>query len=261
MEEPKIEPKFKLVKELPKAEPTITIKQSYLWQGICAVLIVVLALSIWTGGFGLNLGGKLTGNAVAQQPTPDQQQPSDQEIPRVQVSTDDDPFIGSADAPVTIISFSDFQCPYCSRAADILTSLEEKYVKTGQVKIVFRDFPLNFHPNAEPAAEAAACANEQGKYAEMDKKIFAGQSTWSAQTNPKDIFKGYATELGLDVKSWEACYDAGKYKEEIAKDFADGQSAGVSGTPTFFIGNEKNGYIKVVGAQPAEVFDQVIALA
>lgn len=254
----KQEPKdFKLpakITHLPKPEPkTVTFKTTTLWQGVCAVLVVLLALSIWTSGFGLR--EPTTNGAAVNQP---EAQPEAQPPARVQVSTDNDPFFGSADAKLTIIEFSDFQCPYCSRAATIIDSLEDKYIKTGKIKVVYRDFPLSFHPNAEVAAEAAECANEQGKFREMYTKIFAGQADWSGQTDPQAIFKGYATDIGIDAAKWETCYDSLKFKTEIAGDFADGQKVGVSGTPTFFIGNDKDGYVMLVGAQPAEVFGQVI---
>ena len=258
----KQEPKeFKLpVKpaHLPHApEPaTVTLKETTIWQGVCAVLIVLLAVSIWTGGFGLR--ETPTGGTVANQPEEQQQNPENQLPERVQVSADDDPFFGSKDAPVTIIEFSDFQCPYCSRAAGIIESLEEKYISTGKVKVVFRDFPLSFHPNAEVAAEAAECANEQGKFREMHDKIFENQSAWSGETDPTAVFKTYAADLKLDTAKWETCYNSSKFKDEIQKDVSDGMTAGVSGTPTFFIGNDKDGYLKVIGAQPVEVFEQVI---
>ena len=182
-----------------------------------------------------------TGN---QPPTGEQQQQQ-----KVQVSVDDDPVKGSADAPVTIVEFSDFQCPFCGRFySDTLSSIDEKYIKTGKVKLVYRDFPLGFHPFAQKAAEAAECADEQSKFWEMHNKIFENQNAIEV-TN----LKQYAKDLGLNTGTFDSCLDTGKYAAEVQKDFNDGSSYGVSGTPSFFI----NG-IQVVGAQPASVFEQII---
>jgi len=164
-------------------------------------------------------------------------------------TVDDDPVKGSASAPVTIIEFSDFQCPFCSRFwKDTLPLIEENYIKTGKAKLVYRDFPLGFHPQGLPAAEAAECANEQGKFWEMHDKIYANQDSMSI-----DSYKKWAKDLGLDASKFSQCLDSEKYKAEVLKDQSDGQAAGVSGTPTFYI----NG-VQVVGAQPYDAFKQVI---
>ncbi|MEM4248345.1 MAG: thioredoxin domain-containing protein [Candidatus Nanoarchaeia archaeon] len=225
---------------------TVIVKQSLLWQIISIVLLIVLVASIWTGGFGLR---EPTG-AVAN--VPEQNEPE-----RVKVSVDDDAVLGDEDAPVTIIEFSDFQCPYCARfVLNTLPEIKEKYIDTGKVKLVFRDFPLRFHANAANAALAAECAED--KYFEMHDKLFAGQADWASAEDPKSVFRGYAKDLGIDATKWETCYGSKKYAEENSKDFSDGSAAGVSGTPTFFIGNDKDGYIKVVGALPYDAFKQAI---
>jgi len=228
---------------------TISLTPSTLWQIISVVLLVLLVASIWTGGFGLR---EPTGAAPAPSPSPS---PSPSPDARVQVSVDDDPVVGDAKAPVTIIEFSDFQCPFCERFfTQTLPGLKSKYIDTGKVKLVYRDFPLSFHDNADEGALAAECAED--KYFEMHDKIFEGQGDWVGLPDPKSVFKGYANELGLD--GWESCYDSGKYKSEISKDTADGIAAGVSGTPTFFIGNDKDGYVRLVGAQPLSAFEAAI---
>lgn len=168
---------------------------------------------------------------------------------RIAASADDDTVRGSKDAPVTIIEFSDFECPFCTRFYEqTLPLIEENYIKTGKVKFIYRDFPLSFHKNAQKAAEAAECADEQGKFWEMHDKIFENQNALDVTS-----LKQYAKDLGLDTTKFDSCLDSGKYADEVQRDFTDGQSYGVSGTPTFFI----NG-IEVVGAQPYNTFEQII---
>jgi protein-disulfide isomerase len=196
-------------------------------------------------------------------PTPQPQ------ISRVEVSPDDDPSLGPEDAPVTVIEFSDFQCPYCSGVAgyndEVIARMISKdpswvapvpklreLAKQGKIRFVYRDFPLSFHQFAQKAAEASECAHEQGKYWEMHDKIFQGQGEWS-RGNATDIFKRYASEVGLDKDEFDACLDSGKYASEVQKDLQDGTAAGVTGTPAFFI----NG-ISIKGAQSFSVFQQVI---
>jgi len=197
----------------------------------------------------LNLNTKISSivGRTAEQPTnkPSINEPSQ----RLQVSADDDPVKGSKDAPVTIIEFSDFQCPYCGRFyQQTLPLIEENYIKTGKVKIVYRDFPLSFHQYAQKAAEAAECAHEQGKFWEYHDKLFENQNALDVAS-----LKQYASELGLDAQKFNDCLDSGKKASEVQKDFNDGSMYGVSGTPTFFI----NG-IPLVGAQPYSVFEQII---
>jgi protein-disulfide isomerase len=175
-----------------------------------------------------------------------------QEAGRVEVSVDDDPSKGLDNAPVTIVEFSDFQCSFCGRFFhQVLPQIEEEYIKTGKVKFVYRDFPLSFHQYAQKAAEAAECADEQGKFWEYHNILFQKQTEWSSGGISK--LKEYAQNLGLDTGKFNECLDSGKYKSEVQKDFMDGSSYGVSGTPAFFI----NG-IKVVGAQPFSAFQQII---
>ncbi|MFQ5945764.1 MAG: DsbA family protein, partial [Anaerolineae bacterium] len=125
----------------------------------------------------------------------------------------DDPAKGAADAPVTIVEFSDFQCPACGAfAATVLPTLEAAYVDTGQVRIIFRDFPLIQHEQAGLAAQAGACSHEQGLFWQMHDLIFARQTEWAGQTNAADLFRGYASLVGLDVDAFGACLDSGKYE-------------------------------------------------
>ncbi len=174
---------------------------------------------------------------------------------------DDDTVYGVSDAPVTVVEFSDFQCPYCAASVGvtnavttnlksqdptwepIVPNLLATYVKDGKVKFIYRDFPLDGHPQAQETAEAAECADEQGKFMEMHDKIFAGVSEWAGDDEQaKATLKKYASDLSLDTEKFNDCLDSGKYTEEVRKDYADGVRAGVSGTPTFYVnGREISG--------------------
>jgi protein-disulfide isomerase len=161
----------------------------------------------------------------------------------------DDPSIGDADAPVTIVEFSDFECPFCGAFfSDTYAQLKKDYIDTGKVRLVFRDYPLSFHPMAKPAAVAASCANEQGKFWAYHDTIFQNQSTLSDAN-----LKVWAGQVGLDVAAFTACVGSGTREAEIDADIAAGTSFGVSGTPSFFI----NGKL-VVGAQPFSAFKTAI---
>lgn len=165
------------------------------------------------------------------------------------VSIDDDSIKGDVNAPVTIIEFSDYECPFCGRHyTQTLPQIVENYVDSGKVRIVFRDFPLNFHPNAQKAGEAAECAGEQGKYWEMHDKLFDNQNSLG-----EDDLKRYASEIGLNTATFNACLDNGDMAQEVIKDLEDGQAAGVSGTPANFI----NGKL-VSGACPYSAFEDAI---
>ena len=177
-------------------------------------------------------------------------QPTPAQTPiKITVSADDDPVKGLKDAPVTIIEFSDFECSFCARYyLQTLPQIDENYIQSGKAKLIFRDYPLGFHPYAKKAAEASECAHEQGKYWEYHNKLFENQEALDIES-----LKQYAIDLGLDITVFNECLDSGIMSSEVDMDFQDGVGYGISGTPSFFI----NG-IKVVGAQPYEVFEQII---
>lgn len=170
----------------------------------------------------------------------------------VKVSVDDDPVLGNTKAKVTIVEFSDFQCPFCRKFwRESYFKIKQNYIDTGKVKLVFRDFPLSFHPAAEPSAQAAQCANEQGKFWEYHDKIFEEQDKRGEATIEYGIaeLKQWAVGIGLDSSKFNSCLESNRYADEVAKDFEDGSKYGVSGTPTLFINGKR-----VVGAQPYEAF-------
>jgi len=162
---------------------------------------------------------------------------------------DDDSIKGETDAPVTIIEFSDYECPYCARFFDqTYEQIDKEYIQTGKVKLVFRDYPLKFHKNAQKAAEAAECAGEQDKYYQMHDKLFDEGVTGGVSS-----YKKFADEIGLDTTKFNSCLDNGDMAQEVKNDMSDGIAAGVTGTPGFLI----NGKL-VSGAQPFSVFKQII---
>jgi protein-disulfide isomerase len=166
--------------------------------------------------------------------------------PTIKVGIDDDPMQGSKNAPVTIVEFTDYQCPFCGRARPTIQQLVKDY--GNKIQYVLRDFPLDFHPFAKKAAEAADCAGAQRKYWEYGDILWENQGALDVAS-----LKKYAGELKLDQKKFDECLDSDKFLEEINKDIADGTNAGVSGTPSFFI----NGQM-ITGARPIEQFKEII---
>jgi protein-disulfide isomerase len=235
-------------------EITITLRRGHLF----AILLPLAFL------FGLGLGYLVWGRApvetaataAAEASSPGESEAQDreaasstpQQVIRYDVPADGDPALGPADAAITIIEFSDYECPYCQRwHVEVFDRLMETYAD--QVRLVYRDFPLtSIHPNAFAAAEAANCANEQGGFWGFHDRLFSMELGLSSQA-----YQQYARQLGLDEEAFRECLDSGKYKEEVQSDFDYAAELGVRSTPTFFI----NG-IAVVGAQPYEVFQQII---
>jgi protein-disulfide isomerase len=171
------------------------------------------------------------------------------------------PVRGNLHAALTIVEFSDYQCPFCGQySSQTWPQLDAEYIAPGKVSYVFRDFPLEqLHPNAFKAAEAARCAREQGKYWEMHDRLFANQRALGAAQ-----LGAQANALKLDAAAFEQCLASGRQAANVRKDMADGLAAGVSGTPSFFIGvmNEKDGTVKVLralsGARPYSAFKAAI---
>lgn len=163
---------------------------------------------------------------------------------------DDDPVLGDPDARVILVEFGDFQCPFCARFFQTTEQdIIEKYVKTGKVRFVYRDFPISaIHSEAQKSAEASECADEQGKFWPYHNILYQRQNELGLQN-----YKKWAVELGLDAKQFNECLDSGKYAQEVEKDLQDGQAAGVNGTPTTFV----NGRV-VQGAVPFSQFAAIV---
>ncbi len=167
--------------------------------------------------------------------------------PRQQIDVlPDDPARGPADAEVVMVEFSDFQCPFCQRATGTLDELFERY--EGQIRFVYKDYPLPSHPDAFKAAEAGNCAHDQGKFWEFHDKMFVSQDALDV-----DSLKGYADELGLDATAFATCLDDGRHASRVQRDLEIGQQYGVSSTPTVFINGRP-----VMGAAPLETFDEIV---
>lgn len=173
----------------------------------------------------------------------------------VDVPTENAFAIGSPDAPVTIVEYTDYQCPFCSRHfTETYPQLLQQYVDTGIVRYVFKDFPLiSIHPQAEMAAEAARCAGEQNAFLEMHDALFANQSEWNGRANAAALFAEYAVEIGLEPTPFNECLESRRHRDAVQADLNEGIALGVRGTPTFFI----NGYY-LSGAQPMGQFVQAI---
>jgi protein-disulfide isomerase len=169
--------------------------------------------------------------------------------PTFPVEAGNAPFAGDKDAKVVIVEYSDFQCPFCAKGAELLKKIKEKYGK--KVKVAFKQFPLPFHNHAEQAAVASLCANEQGseKFWKMHDEMFANQET---ALDPEGL-KNTAKKISLKMDVFEKCLSENKYLAQVKADMEEGKKIGVKSTPTFFV----NGQL-VSGAQPMEVFAEII---
>ena len=215
------------------------------WRSIAIVLALLLFFMGIGGYISIDIG--MAGNAAGGSGAVDDSAAA--EIDLSAFYEESDPVLGDADAPVTIVEFSDFECPFCARAySDAFTQIKNTYVANGDVKIVFRDFPLSFHAQATPAALAGECAHEQGMFWEYHDLLFENQHALSSEN-----YIVWARQLGLDEAQFTSCFESQKYFNEVSKDFSDGGALGVQGTPAFFV----NGQL-VSGAQPFSVFQQII---
>jgi protein-disulfide isomerase len=188
-------------------------------------------------------------NPTDQQPT--DQQPNQPSQPPKAVDEAKDHIWGNKNAKVTLIEYSDFECPYCARHFDTIKQIQQTYSK--DVRIVFRHFPLSFHPNAQKAAEASECAGAQGKFWEMHDKIFEANKAGKMSV---DQWKQDAKDLGLDTNKFNKCLDSGAMASVVSADQAEGSAAGVGGTPATFVNGEL-----IEGALPFESFKAKIDAA
>lgn len=281
-------------------EESITIGKNM----ICGIIIVLLAgllvVSVFTQGFGVVKAD--CPDVVNVTDCPDTTPPVDDNVtdqpalPQITVEFGSYPPLGDENAPVTMVEFSEFQCPYCAKLyLQAETKLKTTYIDTGKMKLYFRDYPLYFHQWAGYAAVATRCADEQGKFWEMHHKLFETQGVWSAaDVNASLLFKDYAVELGMDNETFNTCYDNQTYVEDIIADMTVGQSYAYVlgqeglGTPSNFLiipkskvngddlkavvasindeggtlvllENENDYTVLVPGAYPYEVFDAVLS--
>lgn len=248
--EPVNEPAIDPIDGQQSQEDTVTFKRSHFYAVLTVLSFaigVLLGYVVW--GYQPDGGQETTTQSPVQPSGPVVEAPVTEEPQFVRYDIPDKgfPSLGPADAPITIVEFSDYQCPFCRRwHQEVYEPLLSAY--PGQIRMVYRHLPLtSIHPDAQPAAEAAMCAGEQDAYWPFHNKLFSSDSL-STQT-----FLQYAQELSLDVEAFQACLTERKYKEAVEADMDFAVNLGVRSTPTFFI----NG-LAVVGAQPLEVFRQVI---
>ena len=247
-EEPVIEPEFEYMEEAIANEGgTFTFKRSHFYAVVTVFAFaagILLGYVVWgfdSAGTNAIVAGPNNG-PVVEAPVEDQPQ-----FVRYDIASKGFYGIGPEDAPITIVEFSDYQCPFCKRWHDeVYQDLLNEY--PGQIRLVYRPLPLtSIHPEAFPAAEAAMCAGEQNAYWPFHEMLFSTDSLGS------NIYFQYAQELGLDLDAFEACVAEHRYQEAVQTDLDFAVGMGVRSTPTFFI----NG-LAVVGAQPLNVFKQVI---
>jgi protein-disulfide isomerase len=225
-----------------KPDETFTFKATHVYA-----VLVVLAFAV-----GILVGYVAWGRtpptaAAAQQPAAPAAATGAPQYVRYKIPTDGFPSLGPANAPITLVEFGDFQCPFCRQwEQETYQPLLAAY--PGKLRFIFRDFPLtSIHPNAMPAAEAAQCANEQGKFWPFHDKLFGSENLSDA------VYKQYAQDLGLDATKFNGCLTNHKYSKAIQDDSDFAVNLGINSTPTFFI----NG-LAVIGAQPMSAFTAVI---
>lgn len=248
------EHEYSAIETAQDTEEFITFKRSHFYS-----VLVVLAFAV-----GLLLGFVIWGRGttvttVTAEPAEAAPQPSgpvveapvtpQPQYTRYDIPTEGYPSFGPEDAPITIVEFSDFQCPFCRRFHDeTYQDLLDAY--PGQIRFVYRNLPLtSIHPDAMPAAVASLCANDQQAYWDYHGKLF------SSEALTRETFIQYATDLNLNVEDFTACLDSGKFDEFIQQDMEFALNLGVQSTPTFFV----NG-LAIVGAQPLSSFTQIIDL-
>jgi protein-disulfide isomerase len=231
---------------------TITIRKDTLWKYSTFILLAVVILGVI---FYVLPGKSTTGNVIQQ---PSAQLPAATQ--KIEVDMGNAAFEGNADAPVTVLEFSDFQCPYCQRHHQQSQSTIDSYINSGDVRFGYRHYPLPFHQNAQKAAEAAECARDQGG----DEAFFAMHdmlfSKGSGDGTGLDVasLKQYAKDLKLDSTKFNKCLDSGQFADEVTADMSYGSQIGVAGTPAFFVGNDEQGYGLISGACPASTFQYAI---
>jgi len=223
---------------------TVVVLLIFLLVGLFAVRVIYLYDKILKGEtteLGIDFEGGLSTSQAVSQPS------SFEDV--VDVATDDDPALGTEAPQLTVVMFADFGCPHCAQVSGTVRKLAALY--GDQVRFVYRDFPLtDIHPDAQRAAEAAECADDQGMFWQYYDKLYQNQSDHSV-----GALKLYALEIGTDLELFIECLDSSRHRGEVLDDYADGVVAGVYGTPTFFF----NGY-RVEGAIPEDVFVELIDL-
>jgi protein-disulfide isomerase len=166
--------------------------------------------------------------------------------------------LGSNNAPITIIEFGDYQCPFCGEwYENVSPALNQKYIQTNQVQLIFVDYPF-LGPDSYPAAHASFCAEEQEKYWEFHEMVFVNQGNTNDGWASSDKIRGFASEIYLDMNQYDQCMESTEFKQKIDENLQVGREHGVSQTPTFIVLNQSGEYQKIEGKQPLVVFDEII---
>jgi len=251
--EPVIEPEYEEEPVQPVEEDTVTFKRSHFYLVMTVLAFatgVLLGYVVWGMGLTVNAPVDAQNPQTAAQvavPVETLAPTSEPQYVRYDVPAEGFHTLGPDDAPITLIEFSDYQCPFCRRwQQEVYQPLLAAY--PGKIKLVYRNLPLtSIHPDALPAAEAAMCAGDQNAYWQYHDKLFG------SETLGTDVYKQYAQELGLDMTAFDDCITNHKFQQAIQDDSDFAINLGVRSTPTFFV----NG-LAIVGAQPLDVFKQVI---
>ena len=236
--------------EAPDAEEFVTFRKSHFYSVLVVLAFfvgVLVGYVVWGRGTATAVAAPAAGQAAAEAPAAAALPTDEPQYVRYDIPTEGYPSLGPDDAEITIVEFSDFQCPFCRRFhEETYKDLLDAY--PGQIRFVYRNLPLtSIHPDAMAAAVASLCANDQNAYWDYHEKLF------SSETLGEETYIQYATDLGLDLDKFTACLSSGEHDEFIQKDMDFSLNLGVQSTPTFFI----NG-LAIVGAQPITSFQQII---
>lgn len=251
-----------------KNEDSITLNKSVFYK-IVVLGVIALMISAFFAGYTVHdfLSPVTYITIPSAKQNPDFASPASSTLPHPipttveNITIDDAPIMGRTEAKVKVVEYSDFQCPFCeSFFINTFSQLKKNYVDTGKIQFVFKHFPLDYHLNAMSAAMASECAKEQRKFWGYHDTLFGNQISWdnTIGNQTTDIFVKYAFDLGLDVRSFKLCFDSKKYEGHVDNDLQQGLTIGVTGTPTFFIGNDAINYTYVEGSQPIASFKQII---
>lgn len=240
---------------------------------LLAAMIISTAILVSGGNLKINSSTAQKNDSTIVQAAQPSQKPSQQPAVAIQpdsgkpvsVSIAGDPILGDKNAKLTLVEFSDYECPFCKKTfTELLPELKKNYIDTGKLRLVYKDLPLPFHQNAAKEAEAAQCAKDQGgdiAYFKYHDQIFTNTTSGGTGISV-DQLPTLAKSAGLNVAQFQKCLDSGKFKAEVDKDLAEAQKVGAGGTPTWFLGKTTSldsieGTI-IVGAQPFSAFKSAI---
>jgi len=244
--------------QISKEPESVTIKKSTLNRLIIGVTVAAV-VSAFLGGYVLGTETTSSSETIIK----NSKDTADQSSNKIAGSVNFDippfaRFIGDESAPISIVEFGDYQCPFCKRFFDQTEpQLMQEYVMSGKAKFYFLDFVI-VGPDSLTLAEGAWCADEQGKYYQYHDYVYSNQGDENSGWGTPEKVKSFARDLGLDVEEFSLCLDSKKYEERVQQLTALAQGLGSTGTPSTFIGNEELGFTQITGAQPYAVFQQVL---